>query len=146
MTRVTASLKNGTAVDIRGRRFLWRSDEPKPAGGADTGPTPYEFLLGSLAACTAMTLRLHANNTNIPLSGVDVTLEFDREHAEDSNDSDEHANGLTAGIKSRITIYGPVTKSQRTQLTEVATRCPVHKTLVNRISVNNTVSFAETAD
>ena len=146
MTRVTASLKNGTAVDIRGRRFLWRSDEPKPAGGADTGPTPYEFLLGSLAACTAMTLRLHANNTNIPLNGVDVTLEFDGEHAEDSNDSDEHANGLTAGIKSRITIYGPVTKLQRTQLTEVAKRCPVHKTLVNRIFINDTISFAETAD
>ena len=96
MTNVTASLKSNTAVDIRARRFLWRSDEPKPVGGADSGPTPYEFLLGSLAACTAMTLRLHANNTNIPLSGVDITLEYDREHAEDSAEDFDSAAELFA--------------------------------------------------
>ena len=69
MATVKASLKHGTAVDIRARRFLWRSDEPKPAGGADSGPTPYEFLLGSLAACTAMTLRLYAERREIPSPG-----------------------------------------------------------------------------
>ena len=89
MAMVSASLKSGTAVDIRSRRFLWRSDEPPPAGGADSGPTPYEFLLGSLAACIAMTLRLYATHKDIPLRGVDVILELDRVHADDCMNCDE---------------------------------------------------------
>ena len=145
MTNVTASLKNGTAVDLRTRRFLWRSDEPKQVGGADSGPTPYEFLLGSLAACTAMTLRLHANNTNVPLSGVDVTLECDREHAEDCT-SPAPADNLMAEIQSRITIHGPVTELQRAQLTQVAEECPVHKLLANPIPISDTVRFTDSTD
>jgi putative redox protein len=146
MTNVTASLKSNTAVDIRARRFLWRSDEPKPVGGADSGPTPYEFLLGSLAACTAMTLRLHANNTNIPLSGVDITLEYDREHAEDCTSLTDNAADLATGIRIRIMIHGQVTELQRTQLTQVAEQCPVHKMLASPISIRDTVHFLDTTD
>ena len=146
MTNVTASLKSGTAVDIRTRRFLWRSDEPKPVGGADSGPTPYEFLLGSLAACTAMTLRLHASKTNIPLSGVDVILECDREHADDCTSYPEHTDNLMTRIQSRIMIHGPATELQRAQLTQVAEQCPVHKMLVNPIPISDTIRFTDRTD
>ena len=142
MTVVSASLKSGTAVDIRSRRFLWRSDEPPAAGGADSGPTPYEFLLGSLAACIAITLRLYATHKAIPLSGVDVTLELDRIHADDCVDCDQRAEGFVERVQSEITLHGELTAAQRARLTQVAQRCPVHKTLAHGIQIADTVSFA----
>jgi len=141
MATVTAALKAGTAVDIRCRQFLWRSDEPKDAGGVDSGPTPYEFLLGSLAACTAITLRLYAQHKQIPLAGVDVTLEFDRIHAEDCVDCDERADGLIELVQTHVTIYGDLTAAQRQRLTQVAARCPVHKTLDEGIHLVDGIEF-----
>ena len=143
MATVTASLKKGTSVDIRARRFLWRSDEPPGAGGADSGPTPYEFLLGSLAACIAMTLRIYATHKDLPLSGVDVELEFDRVHADDCLDCDEEANGVIEQIHSKVTIYGNLTAAQRTRLAQVASRCPVHKTLDLGLQIVDAVSFPD---
>ena len=146
MAVVSASLKSGTAVDIRSRRFLWRSDEPPPSGGADSGPTPYEFLLGSLAACIAMTLRLYATHKDIPLTGVDVTLEFDRVHADDCADCDQRADGWVERVTSQVTIHGELTAAQRARLTQVAERCPVHKTLAKGVQIAYTVSFAAAGD
>ena len=141
MATVKASLKNGTAVDIRAGRFLWRSDEPKTAGGADSGPTPYEFLLGSLAACTAMTLHLYATHKEIPLAGVDVTVEVDRVHADDCVDCDERSDGLIERVRSKVTIHGELTEAQCARLTQVAQRCPVHKALQQSLQIIDTVTF-----
>jgi putative redox protein len=143
MANVSASLRDGTKVDIRSRQFLWRSDEPPEAGGADTGPTPYEFLLGSLAACIAITLRLYATHKDIPLTGVDVILEFDRVHADDCVDCDERADGLIERVHSQVTIHGDVTAAQRARLTQVASRCPVHKTLAHGVQIADTVTFPD---
>jgi uncharacterized OsmC-like protein len=142
MATVTASLKQGTRVDIRSRQFLWRSDEP-PGAGADSGPTPYEFLLGSLAACTAMTLRLYADHKSIPLGGVDVELEFERVHADDCVDCDQRADGLIERVRSHVTIRGDLTAAQRARLTQIAKRCPVHKSLDNGVHIVDGIDFPD---
>jgi putative redox protein len=146
MATVSASLRVGTRVDIRSRQFLWRSDEPPPAGGADSGPTPYEFLLGSLAACIAITLRLYATHKAIPLTGVEVTLEIDRVHADDCVECDERVDGLIERVQSQVTIHGELTAAQRARLTQVAQRCPVHKTLAHGVHLSDTVTFADAVD
>ncbi len=145
MAPVTAELREGTQVNIRARQFTWRGDEPPAAGGTDTGPTPYEILLGSLAACIAITLRLYANHKGIDLTGVDVTLEFDRVHAEDCVDCDQRTDGWIDRIQTQVTIRGAFDDAQRNRLAQVAKRCPVHKTLVNGIEIFDSVSFDEEA-
>ena len=129
MATITASLGAGTVVSIQARQFTWQGDEPPAAGGTDTGPTPYELLLGGLAACITVTLRLYANHKGIALDGVDVTLTFDRVHADDCVDCDERADGWIERIQSDVTIRGSFDDAQRKRLAQVAQRCPVHKTL-----------------
>ena len=143
MAVVTARLSAGTAVELQARQFSWRGDEPPIAGGTDTGPTPYELLLGGLAACIAVTLRLYANHKNIGLSGIDVRLEFDRVHADDCLDCDERADGWIDRIQTDVTIRGTFTDAQRTRLAQVAERCPVHRTLANGVKIVDVVQLVE---
>ena len=143
MAMVTARLGRGTDVDLQARQFSWRSDEPPSVGGTDTGPTPYEILLGALAACIATTLRLYANHKRMSLAGVDVELAFDRVHADDCVGCDERADGWIERIQTRVTVHGAFTDAQRTRLAQVATRCPVHKTLTNGVHISDSVEFAD---
>lgn len=145
MALVTAELLDGTRVTIRARHFAWSGDEPLEAGGTDTGPTPYEMLLGSLAACITTTLRLYANHKGIDLAGVDVTLQYDRVHADDCVDCDERRDGWIDRIQTEVTIRGTFNDAQRTRLAQVAARCPVHKTLAKGIEIFDSVTFDEAA-
>ncbi|TDI48232.1 MAG: OsmC family peroxiredoxin [Acidobacteria bacterium] len=141
MSHVTAELREGTVATIRARQFTWSADEPLAAGGTDIGPTPYEILLGSLAACITITLRLYANHKGIELAGVDVRLEFDRVHVDDCSDCDERTDGFIERIQSHVTLRGSFDDAQRKRLAQVAGRCPVHKTLANGVHISDAVSF-----
>lgn len=141
MATVTAELGSGTDVTLKTREFTWFSDEPEALGGTDAGPTPYEILVASLAACTAVTLRLYANHKEIPLHSVSVTSTFDRVHADDCEDCDERADGVIERIQTRVAIRGEFDDAQRARLAQVAQRCPVHKTLTNGTHISDSVSF-----
>jgi putative redox protein len=141
MATITAQLRAGTRTTIRARQFTWHSDEPASVGGSDEGPTPYEILLGSLAACTTTTLRLYADHKGIDLSGVDVTLEFDRVHADDCLECDDALSGRIERVQTEVTLHGTFDDAQRKRLAQVARRCPVHKTLANGVEIFDSVSF-----
>src|SRR6476619_4004410 len=53
------------------------ADEPESLGGNDTGPSPYEYVLAGLGACTAMTLRMYAARHRWPLEKITVELRHD---------------------------------------------------------------------
>ena len=45
--------------NIQTHGFDLVADEPVTAGGQGAGPAPYDYLLTSLGACTAMTLQMY---------------------------------------------------------------------------------------
>ena len=141
MAVVTGVLGEGTQVSIRARDFTWLGDEPTGAGGTDTGPTSYEILLGGLAACIAITLRLYSDHKGIPLEEVDVRIEYGRVHTDDCVDCDQRADGWIERIQTYVTLRGTFDEPQRKRLTQVAGRCPVHKTLVNGVHIVDSVDF-----
>ena len=141
MSSVIATLGRGTEVTVETRQFSWKGDEPVSAGGTDTGPTPYEMLLGSLATCIALTLRLYSDHKGITLEGVTVQLEMDRVHSDDCADCDERADSWIERIQSSVSLRGEFDDAQRARLTQVAQRCPVHKTLAQGVHFSDSVSF-----
>src|SRR5688572_26827116 len=77
---------NGFAQQILAGPHVLKGDEPIEAGGTDTGPTPYDFLLAALGTCTSMTVAMYARRKGWPLAGVTVSLRHSRIHAADCAD------------------------------------------------------------
>src|SRR5437016_11392381 len=105
------------------------ADEPSAEGGDDSGPSPYELLLGALGACTSMTLLLYARRKGWPLEQVEVRLRHQRIHAEDCADCETKEGWLDA-IDKEIIVAGNLSPEQQERLGEIAHRCPVNQTLL----------------
>lgn len=124
-------------IDAGPHRF--RSDEPASAGGADTGPGPYDLLLGALGSCTAMTIGLYARRKRWPLERVSVRLTHAREHAQDCADCEEKPARIER-IERRIALSGALDAAQRAQLLAIAEKCPVHRTLTGKLEIRTTLA------
>jgi putative redox protein len=110
------------------------ADEPVSAGGLDSGPGPYDLLLGALGACTSMTLRLYADQKKLPLARVEVRLRHDRIYADDCAEC-ETKEGLIDHIERVVTLDGDLSAAQRARLMEIADKCPVHRTLKSEVDI-----------
>src|SRR5215831_13248264 len=87
---------------------------PDGRGGAAVGANPYELLSASLAACTAMTIRLQARRRKFPLSHVEVAVSY-RHGGDGGRDSFERS----------IRLDGNLSNEERTQLIQAANMCPI---------------------
>ncbi len=141
MARITAILTSGMVVKLSNGRHEWAADEPLDAGGTDTGPNPYELLLGSLAACTCVTLAWYCRHKKIALESVSTTFNFSRVHADDCKDCDIPDRGFIEKITSNVHITGDFDKAQRKRLAQIAERCPVQKTLAHAVAFEDHATF-----
>jgi uncharacterized OsmC-like protein len=110
------------------------ADEPVAAGGEDTGPGPYDFVLAGLGACTSMTMRMYAERKSLPLERVTVTLSHSKIHAEDCAECETRV-GMLDQFDRTITMEGALDAEQRKKLMEIADKCPVHRTLTSEIHI-----------
>lgn len=113
------------------------ADEPVSVGGHDSGPSPYDFLLAGLGACTSMTMRLYADRKSMPLDRVTVALKHGRIYAKDCEEC-ETKEGMISKIDRVITMDGNLDAEQRKKLMEIADKCPVHRTLTSEIKIVTT--------
>ncbi len=142
MTEVTVRSVEGLAHEISARSHRVPADEPREAGGADSGPTPYELLLGALGSCAAITMQMYAQRKGWPLESVEIVLAHDRIHAKDCADCETEA-GFVDRIRRRITLGGPLTDEQRARLAEIADRCPVRRTLSGEITFEQALAAGD---
>ena len=143
MAQITAKLTSGMAVQMSNGRHVWNADEPLEAGGTDTAPNPYELLLGSLAACTCVTISWYCQHKKIPLESVSTTYDFSRVHADDCKLCDIPDKGFIEKITSNVHIEGDFDEAQKKRLAQIAQRCPVHKTLAHGVKFEDNASFSE---
>lgn len=112
-------------------------DEPVSVGGDDRGPGPYDYLLTALGTCKAMTMSMYAKRKGIELESVEVRLDHGRIHSKDCEDC-ETPNALLDEIQVQILLKGNLDEAERERLMEIATRCPVHRTLVSEVKIRTT--------
>ncbi len=102
-------------------------DEPEELGGTNLGPAPGEFLMISLASCTAITLRMYADRKKWNVEKIRVEVAF------------EKAQYKTI-FKREISFEGDLDDDQRARLLQIANSCPVHKTLTNPIEIETVLA------
>jgi uncharacterized OsmC-like protein/fermentation-respiration switch protein FrsA (DUF1100 family) len=132
VVRETRNSKFQQSVSIGPHQML--ADEPVAAGGEDTGPGPYDFVLAGLGACTSMTMRMYADRKSLPLERVTVTLKHSKIHAQDCAEC-ETREGMLDQIDRIIAMEGSLDGEQRRKLMEIADKCPVHRTLTSEIHI-----------
>lgn len=115
------------AVSVRTGRHSLVADEPAKLGGQDAGPAPYDLLLASLGACTAITLRMYAARKEWSLTDVTVDLKLERD-------------GDNVQIARALSFQGSLDDTQRARLADIAERTPVTLTLKNGLAINTSYS------
>lgn len=119
---------------VRHGRHRWLVDEPTDVGGTDRGPNPYDYLLGALGACTAMTMRMYARRKGWQFGASRVEVTHRRIHAQDCEEC-ETTEGRVDHLHRVITLDPALGEEERTRLLEIADKCPVHRTLSSEIRI-----------
>jgi len=134
---VTRTGADGFRTDVIVGRHRLVADEPESVGGGDEGPTPYDYLVAGLGACTSMTLRMYAGRKGWPLEEVRVRLKHGRVHRQDDEACVEGRDGECMDRVHRVVeLVGELDAEQRARLMEIADRCPVHRTLERGVVVD----------
>ena len=131
MARVQVTQKSAPCpVSVHAGKYRLTADEPAALGGGGPGPAPYDLLLGSLGACTAITLRMYAERKGWALDGVTIDLAHRKE-------------GKRSKIERRLHLFGDLDDEQRARLADIAERTPVTLTLKEGADIDTILSPAE---
>ncbi len=69
------SFPGGAAVDAHFKGHTVHTDQPVKAGGADSGPAPFDLFLASIATCAGYYAARFCDQRRISTDGLAVTLE-----------------------------------------------------------------------
>jgi putative redox protein len=90
---------------------------------------PYELMSAALGSCTAMILRLHANQMGLALSRIQVSVSHHSGYPE-----------TTALFERTIILEGSISAEDKRQLLEAAQRGPVDLSLRGGAEIRTTLS------
>jgi putative redox protein len=120
-------------VEVGRHRLV--ADEPESSGGMGSGPSPYGFLAAALGACTSMTLQLYAERKGWQLPPYTVEVRHAKVHADDCVSCADGRSGQIDQFERRITFETDPGPEVIEKITEIAAKCPVHRTLEARSGI-----------
>ncbi len=122
LATATVQGEQGYAQKITASAHELASDEPVKRGGTNTGASPFELLLASLGACTAITLRMYSERKEWNLGVITITLRM-------LKDADQQH------IERKISVTAALDAEQQKKLLEIADKTPVTKVLATGVRV-----------
>jgi putative redox protein len=107
-------------------------DEPEKQGGKNRGPSPTRLLTASLASCTAITIVMYADRKGWDVGELEVTADFHY----------PVPRGESARFEVRVRIPAELSDEQVERVKVIAGKCPVHRTLVGDVEIEDRVELA----
>ncbi len=135
MKAVTRRAGSGTFTQrIEIRQHHLGVDEPTDHGGDDTAPSPQELLAASLASCTAVTMEMYAKRKG-----------WDAERTEVECDYQPADKGQPTAFTLVLRFPSDLAPEQIERLTQIAAKCPVHRTLEGDVTFEQRTELVESA-
>lgn len=122
---------DGFTTEILAGDHSFLADEPESVGGNNLGPSPYQLLNAALGACTAMTLKMYADRKKWPLTKSTIHLSHNKEYNMDSANPEMGSSKIDV-FERVLELEGDLSEEQRNRLEEIANKCPVHRTLMDK--------------
>lgn len=103
------------------------ADEPLDQGGQNKGTKPHELLLGALASCIAITLKMYAGRKEWDTGEIKVEVGMERTQT---------GRDVSTQMSIALSFGKELSQEQRERLLQIASSCPVHRTLSSPIELS----------
>ncbi len=118
-------------AETRGHKVF--CDQPAANGGFDEGMTPPEYLLVALGTCAGFYAAEYLNKNGLPSAGLQVTVNADKVKGPARMDN------FKLGIHVPLKLEAPHEEG----LLHSVEKCLIHNTLLNKPSIETTVTMGE---
>ncbi|MDG1045787.1 MAG: OsmC family protein [Bacteroidia bacterium] len=101
-------------------------DEPESIGGSNQYPNPAQYLLSALASCTAITIKMYADNKKLNVGEINVDVKM----------KEVISSGKTIKkIVKAVQFENPLEDDQIERLLTIGSKCPISKLLEQPIEM-----------
>ena len=101
-------------------------DEPESIGGTDKYPNPAQYLLSALASCTAITIKMYADNKGWDVGEINVDVKM----------KEVISSGIpTKTIVKAVQFENPLEDEQIERLLTIGSKCPISKLLEQPVNM-----------
>ena len=107
-------------MEIKTTNHTVMVDEPESIGGSNQYPNPAQYLLSALASCTAITIKMYADNKKLNVGEINVDVKM----------KEVISSGKTIKkIVKAVQFENPLEDDQIERLLTIGSKCPISKLL-----------------
>jgi len=119
---------------VRPNTAARRDFDPANVGSGSFASDEYSACSDRMSASVPKADKQYAARKKWTLEQVIVRLRHERVHADDCANCEDPKSRIDR-ILCSIELAGPLDEAPRKQLIEIAKKCPVHRTLINKIEI-----------
>ena len=120
MEKLSVNYLDGRSFEASVRNHKFRIDLPLVAKGKDTGPTPPELFVASLASCIGMYLVFYCEKKKIDPTGIKIETNY------------EKTADRIEKISVEFSLPSAKSENERAEAMNWAKKCFVHNTIENK--------------
>ena len=113
-------------MEIKTTNHTVMVDEPESIGGSNQYPNPAQYLLSALASCTAITIKMYADNKKLNVGEINVDVKM--------KEVISSGKAIKKIVKA-VQFENPLEDDQIERLLTIGSKCPISKLLEQPIEM-----------